>query len=111
MKFLTPALPLIICLSLIGAVATFIAGTLIFLVTQAFFDIRTNHGVAEAYIWITAGILVISCICYFLIRTTICYINKKRTAKKPESIIETAKIFVGIMICEALKKYLDKDKK
>lgn len=114
MKFLAPLFPILISISLIGALAIFIAGTFIFLAVQAFYDIYFNNGVIVAYLGTIAGVMLFSCISYQMIKGAF-----RRSANKKKNLVESgislfepvATIIISVIVYEGLKFYLNRKSK
>ncbi len=110
MKFLKPFFPFLISLSLIWSLAIFIAGTLIFLAMQAFYEIHINNG-AIAYLWVFSGVVIVCVISHLAIKAgfwgSCC--KKKAEAKSAfEPFESAAKVLLSVLVYEGLKFYLDK---
>jgi hypothetical protein len=114
MKFFKPFFPVLICISLIWSLAIFIAGSFVFLSAQAFYAINIESGAAIAYLWVIAGVMMISIIVYHAIRVWFCnFFQKKRTVAESEIAIfgSATKVLLSVLVCEGLKFYLDKKNK
>ena len=114
MKFLKPFFPFLICISLIWSVAIFIAGSFIFIAAQAFYEIHNNNGAVIAYLWVIAGVMIISIIAHWAIRVGFCccFYKKKTVADSGfEPFRSAAKALFSVIVYEGLKFYLDKKNK
>lgn len=102
-----------VVISLVGALALFLAGTFTFLAIQVFFEIYANSGIVPAILEVIAGVMLFSCLAFVLMKKGICRVLTAKTGNK-SGILQFgtgAKFLASFIIFEVAKFYLKKIRK
>jgi hypothetical protein len=114
MKLIIPIFIILTIVFFFFGITTFVAGTFIFLATQAFYDIYFYSGIWTAYITIFLGTILFSYLIFIGIYSANKYIVKKKIEAVKARAISLSlpnKIFIVLILMQILKLlYLKKNK-